>query len=164
MVPSIAMNKITIEIANQSHAHKLADLMQQLGYIMTVAAMETRVAVYSTQHFHHAWVALIDKQIVGGIALVMVDNFHEENRIATVISLVIDKDYRQQGIGKKLLRYAEDYAQAQGCHCIELITHVKRAAMGVHKFYDDLGYQTLNDQFKFMRKMLGGKTTIDPAL
>ena len=143
---------ILIQSADSSHAEKLTDLIYQLGYTLSISEMKRRVEVYSTQPFYQAWVALADRYVVGSIALCITDNFIQDERFATIISLVVDKVYRRQGIGGKLLRHAENYAKKQNCNHIELITHERRAVMGTHKFYYGLGYQSLNEEVKFMQK------------
>ncbi len=158
------MTELIIRSAREEDAPKLTDLVQQLGYSHTTGSIKACINAYINQPNHQAWVALLDNTTVGCITVFLCECLYYNHRFATVNALITDKKCRGQGIGDTLLKYAENYAQQQNCHYIELMTHVKRAILGVHQFYDKRGYKDLNTDFKFMRKMLRGETFDQPSI
>ena len=62
-----------------------------------------------------------------------------KNKVGRVATL---KEYRNQGIGKALMKKIEEYAKEVGMH--EVILH---AQLYVKEFYLDLGYKTIGEIF-----------------
>lgn len=85
--------------------------------------------------FHVA--ALIDEQIVGCMSLLPIDNKHLKMR-----QVAVDEGQRGQGIGTRLVSYAEEFAIKKGFCCIEL--HARKDSK---QFYDELAYSTISDEF-----------------
>ena len=61
---------------------------------------------------------------------------------ALVGMLAVGNNYQQQGIGRQLMRWAEDWAREQGMAEIELSVYAFNA--GAVAFYDSLGYEPLS--------------------
>jgi GNAT superfamily N-acetyltransferase len=53
--------------------------------------------------------------------------------------MVVDEALRGGGIGARLVRAAEEALAAQGCHMVEVTSHVRRTE--AHRFYERLGYE-----------------------
>lgn len=85
--------------------------------------------------FHVA--AYIDDQIVGCMALLPIDDKHLKMR-----QVAVDDGHQGQGIGTRLVSYAEEFSIKKGFCCIEL--HARKTSK---QFYDDLAYTTISDEF-----------------
>lgn len=85
--------------------------------------------------FHVA--AFIDDQIVGCMSLLPIDEKHLKMR-----QVAVDNEQQGQGIGTRLVSYAEEFAIKKGFCCIEL--HARKVSK---QFYDDLAYSTISDAF-----------------
>lgn len=81
--------------------------------------------------------AFIDDKMVGCMALVPVNNKNLKMR-----QVAVSPDHQNQGIGTRLVSYAEEFAIKKGFCCIEL--HARKVSK---KFYDDLAYDTLGEEF-----------------
>lgn len=75
-------------------------------------------------------IALDDGKIVGMML------FHEENKILDLDLLLIDKEYRKQGIGKKLVRALLD-ANSNASKCI---VYCIRGNEPARQFYEKMGF------------------------
>jgi predicted GNAT family N-acyltransferase len=81
--------------------------------------------------------AFIDDKIVGCMALVPVDS-----KTLKMRQVAVDSATQRQGIGTRLVSYAEEFAIKKGFCCIEL-----HARMASKRFYDDLAYDTVGAEF-----------------
>jgi hypothetical protein len=59
--------------------------------------------------------------------------------------VVIDSNYRNQGLGKKLFNWIYEYAKSKGCEASELNTYVQNRKS--HKFYYNEGYEIYGFHF-----------------
>ena len=88
----------------------------------------------------HLIVGVQEDRIVGFCSLSLKNNFWKAGCIGNVDELVVDENYRGQGIGRKLINRIEEIAISNQCKQIELDSafHRKEA----HHFYKSLGYQS----------------------
>ena len=67
--------------------------------------------------------------------------------------LVVNKQYRGQGIGKKLMNFVEDIAKTLSPCIIDLTSGLRRAKDGSHEFYKTLCYKNDGPMAKlYLRK------------
>lgn len=85
--------------------------------------------------FHVA--AFLDGKIAGCLALVPVGT-----KTLKMRQVAVDSGVQGQGIGTRLVSYSEEFAIKKGFCRIEL--HARKEAK---RFYDDLAYTTLGDEF-----------------
>lgn len=64
-----------------------------------------------------------------------------DGRKMEIFILGVDENYREQGVAKKLVLAAEEYAAAQKAQKIIVNTHV--AMESVHLFYQKIGYEKM---------------------
>ena len=91
------------------------------------------------------FVALIDSQVVGVVSLHILPLFHEEGDLCRITALVVSKSHRRQGIGGKLMEFAEDFARSNGCIRMEVTPGERRA--DAQAFYGRLGYKEVSRRF-----------------
>lgn len=69
-------------------------------------------------------------------------------------ALIVDKHYRRQGIGKKLMKVVEELALENNCSSISLISNIHRGKE-VIKLYNSLGYRNEGEAAQiYLRKSL----------
>lgn len=56
----------------------------------------------------------VDKRIVGGLTVYILDQYYSEKPLAYIYDLAILTQYQRQGIGKKLIKYLTDYCKKNG--------------------------------------------------
>lgn len=148
-------NNLHIRYISESDAPKIKDLMQQLGYENSQDEMRLRIREWLTPEFPgKAWVAVKNKEIVGCIAILMLDWFHYNARSIRVAALIIDEHHRRQGIGTSLLQIIEAYAKQYNCESIELTSGLHRIPAGTYDFYFNHGYKNVSDQTTYMVKKI----------
>ena len=80
-----------------------------------------------------------DGRTVGFCAIVFANNFWQEGTIAQISTMVVHEDYRNRGIGKKLLQSAIAAAQKRNCKKVELESSFHRTS--AHSFYEKNGFR-----------------------
>lgn len=85
--------------------------------------------------------------VMGVICITMVANF---NYFLAIEALVVDNEYRGNGISKLLLLNMENSAKRAGCSYIILVSGKQREV--AHKLYEALGYG--KDEAKGYRKFI----------
>ncbi len=79
-------------------------------------------------------------KIIGTMALVIASSLSHGSRPWAVIEhLVIDKGYRNKGLGKRLVEYGIERARQAGCYKLSLGSDMRRT--GAHEFYRKLGFE-----------------------
>lgn len=86
------------------------------------------------------YVALIDNNVVGTFALLIMDNLaHMGTPSGIVEDVAVDHEYHGQGIGKKMMEFVMEKCQEYGCYKVILSSNLKRTK--AHKFYESLGFR-----------------------
>ncbi len=68
-------------------------------------------------------------------------NIFHESKSLYIDDLCVDENYRRQGVGERLYRFAVDYAKAKGCHDITLnVWSLNESAIA---FYQKMGLKPL---------------------
>ena len=96
-----------------------------------------RALASATQHLI---VGIMKERVVGFCSLSVKNNFWKAGYIGNVDELVVDKDYRGRGIGKKLMRRIEEIVMQNQCTQIELDSSFHRKE--AHFFYENIGFKS----------------------
>lgn len=64
-------------------------------------------------------------------------------------NVTIHPDYRNKGIGEKMMQWVDDFARAKGCIALELNAYVSNSRG--HRFWMNQGYRILG--FHFQKKL-----------
>lgn len=120
---------------------KIRDLLEQLGYNLSLAIVTKKLEIYLNKDIYKIMVAEEKNEILGFIAAICYESLVLENGCMHIESLVIDQSARGKGIGHKLIAAIEEYAKDNSYYYSELITSNFRRKGGTHNFYENLGYQ-----------------------
>lgn len=89
---------------------------------------------------HELLVAEEQGKVVGTVVLIIVPNLsHNASPWALMENMVVDSEYRRQGIGKLLTDYAVRRAKAERCFEIQLSSTNSRKE--AHAFYRSMGFK-----------------------
>jgi GNAT superfamily N-acetyltransferase len=108
-------------------------------------------------------VADVDDEIAGSLMGIVCEELYGECRPFMVIEdVIVDREFRQQGIGSALMRTIEAYAVSRNCNYIIFVS--EREWTGALPFYRSLGYAP--DSYRGFKKRLGaqGKRSMPPPL
>ena len=141
---------ITIRSARPSDADAIAELTKQLGYSAEPAAVVSRLSRLLARSDQQLLVADDGGRAVGWIHMVITE-YVEADAFVVIGGLVVDREYRKHGIGRRLLVRAEEWAAQHGCSLVRLSSNVKRVE--AHGFYERAGYTNLKTQYAFAKRV-----------
>ena len=82
-------------------------------------------------------VAEVDRKVVSACALIIIKNLtRNATPYALIENVVTHPEYRNRGIGTRLLKRAQEIAKEKGCYKVMLLTGRKEAL----RFYEDAGF------------------------
>lgn len=85
--------------------------------------------------------------LVGSVMGIVCEELYGDCRPFLVVeNMIVDKAYRQRGVGKALLQKLEKRAKARGCTQMILVTEAERE--DACAFYEACGFQLNNRGFK----------------
>lgn len=134
-----------IRPARTADAPTLAALLGHLGYPNNDAAdLPGRLA-----HLPTGDAVLVaeadDGRVVGMAALHLMAVFHFGRPLGYITAFVTDPAVRRQGIGKRLLAAAEEWAR--GHHCYRLVLTSAEHRKDAHSFYPASGFPMTGRRF-----------------
>ena len=145
---------VTIREAKETDVPRILKLYQQLA--MNPEEFESVMAEpeFGQEMFHkmteleghHLLVAETDGEVVGTTVLMILPGLaHGISHWGVVEFMVVDEEYRSQGIGQALMDHAADIAREAGCYKIMLGSNKKR--IDAHRFYRKAGYEATHEGF-----------------
>lgn len=133
------MNKEFIISTNKSLI-KIEDVFALLGNSYWAAARSKEIIIKSIENSFCFGVYHKDKQI--GFARMITDYA----TYAYLCDVIIDEEYRGQGIGKELVRYILEHSDLEDVKSLWLSTN------DAHKLYEKYGFESVKDTSKLMIK------------
>ncbi len=118
----------------------LTALMDHLGYPTALDNMKMRFSNIEQNPDYHTLVASYDGKIVGMIGLIRGYYYEMDGSYVRIAALVVDSNYHNKGIGKKLLEEAECWARKIGAAGIGLNSGNRPERSNAHQFYRNRGY------------------------
>jgi GNAT superfamily N-acetyltransferase len=119
-------------------AERVASLSSELGYPVNSAVMAARIERLNACGSRHALVACPGEGSVAGWIEMEVVEHLTSDRTVSISALVVAKGMRSQGIGKMLLREAEQWAKLRGVR--RMLVRSRVAREDAHRFYEREGY------------------------
>ncbi len=113
----------------------------------TKPAYEAAFAAIAASPDNTLYVAESEGRVVGTFQLTLIPNL--TGRGATrvkVESVKVSAALRSQGIGARMMAFAEEAARAGGARMMELTSNKRRA--DAHRFYERLGFSKSHEGFK----------------
>jgi GNAT superfamily N-acetyltransferase len=139
------MTDITIRPAETTDSPAITRLVAQLGYPAAEAEIASRLAPILAHPDYAMWVAEVAGCVVGVTGVFIHRALEYDGYYGRLLGLVVDEQYRGQGIGKRLLDQAERWLRERGVNKLTLTSGKQRAE--AHKFYRRLGYAETGFRF-----------------
>lgn len=127
----------------ESDLARVRVLAEQLGYPVDEAELRKRF-----EGLTGLFVAVEENQVVGWTHVRRVLTLTHGGG-AEITALVVDETIRGRGIGKKLVRYVENWAAAEGLEKIVVRSQIKRER--AHHFYLTQGYALKKTSLQFQK-------------
>jgi GNAT superfamily N-acetyltransferase len=145
---------ITIRNASVCDAEDIAELTAQLGYPADAQAAGRRLARIIGQRDQLVLVAILDNEIVAWIQAQASEALESGFRVE-IVGLVVSESCRRRGVGRSLVKRAEQWAAEIGAETLVVRSNTKRVES--HRFYPALGFSLAKTQAVY-RKGLGPTT------
>lgn len=135
--------------ALKSDAARVAVLSAQLGYPISEEHARARLSELNAERT--VLVAVVPRAgVVGWIGVSASVTLTSSDR-AEIEGLVVEDEYRSNGIGKLLLDAAERWARQRGCTAMRVLSNVVRDR--AHRFYERWGYDILKTEYVFNKEL-----------
>lgn len=145
------MCTIRIRTAREEDAEAVASLAGQLGYEANADSLRARFTALTDHAGHAVFVAESDTAaVVGWIHLWRRLSLLSEGEVE-IMGLVVDRNRRGQGVGRKLVEHGEAWATSTGCHVMRVRCNVMRD--DAHRFYERFGYEVGKRQSVFRKAL-----------
>ncbi len=139
------MIEITIRAAKKDDSPDIARLVTQLGYPTTEAEMEQRLKVLLPLPEYVVFVAESSGRVIGLIGAYLGHALEFDGTYGRLTGVVVDKPYRDSGVGKMLLDHIESWLKEKGARMVTLTSGKQRKE--AHGFYRHLGFEETGLRF-----------------
>jgi GNAT superfamily N-acetyltransferase len=142
---------IKIRQAEIKDVDRIASLCEQLEYSVTNQQIGQRLTKIKNNDAHIVYVAILEDEYVIGWAHAHISELIIIPTQAIIFGLVVDKNYRHNGIGRLLMQQVEQWANMLGCEGVILRSNIKRKE--AHLFYEKIGYTNIKQSATFYKKL-----------
>jgi len=89
---------------------------------------------------HELIVVELNGEVIGTLHLMFLPSISFQGGLrAQIESVRVGTEYRSQGIGRQMMKWAIERAKLRGVHIVQLTTHLTRK--DAHRFYERLGFK-----------------------
>jgi GNAT superfamily N-acetyltransferase len=134
--------------ATPADAARLVELIAELGHEISEKELRKNLAALKKSG-ETPIVCTLGKQIVGMCGVGRRVVIHRPAPLGRITALVVAKEAQGHGIGRMLVRAAEDWMRKEGCQLVEVTSNDRRAA--AHAFYRHMGYE--RSSIRFFKKL-----------
>jgi GNAT superfamily N-acetyltransferase len=127
-----------IRPATSDDSKQLAALVEQLGYPADEGFIRDRLAQLTSLPGTTVFVADDQGAVIGLSCFSIISLLHVEGGLGRISALVVDSQFKGQGVGRRLVTEAEEFAWNNGCARIEITSGDHRP--DAHAFYEAIGY------------------------
>ena len=129
-------------IAQKKDLPGILALYKQLNPEEEIIDLEKAYSIWDATEKSNAtryFIAADSTRIVSTCNITLVPNLTRNGKsFAVVENVITDNDYRKQGIGKKVIENAIQYAKENNCYKVMLLSSAQRTES--HKFYESIGF------------------------
>jgi len=145
------MQDILIREAREPDVARILELYRQAGIEAEpgFTPQEARVHLTLFQQYpsFRVFVAEVQGEVVGTYELLIMDNLAKRGRRSGVVEdVAVSPRFQGQGIGRAMMRHAQDECRQAGCYKLVLSSGLQRTA--AHAFYDALGFERHGYSFR----------------
>lgn len=141
-------NNMKIRNALLTDAESVSKLLEQLGYQASPQLIRNKLEALGVSTCDTVLLAQDGENIIGVISLHVLELFHQPGRLGRITSLVVDDDFRGQGIGAMLVAAADAFFTKKLCVRAEVTSSDHR--IDAHTFYQRQGYAA--DERRFVKR------------
>ena len=143
---------ITIRPACLEDAERISILCEQLGYSASNEDIKNRLFSLQEDDSHIIYVATLPNNFVVGWVHAHKCHLVIMSPQVLIFGLVVDINYRSNGIGGLLMQQIEKWARINNCQTIRLRSNIIRKE--AHKFYEKMGYKNTKHSLEFCKNLI----------
>lgn len=98
----------------------VVELMHDLGYPVSSAQMRKRMETIGSDPANATLVAEYDGEVAGMAGLRLLYGYEYDSPVVQIAALVTKAEHRGKGVGKALIRHAENWARTRGAQALAL--------------------------------------------
>ena len=126
---------------------QLVGLMAQLGYPASENVLRERFSRV-TRHPDYELLVLEDDDILlGCVGLFQAQAFEHDTTYVRIVAFIVNATHRRRGIGRRLIRAAEDWAHERGATAVLLNSGNRPEREAAHHFYQAMGYSVTSTSY-----------------
>lgn len=92
-------------------------------------------------------VVCADEKVIGSLQITFIQYLsHKGSKRAIIENVHVDENYRNNGVGTRLMKYAIDLAAEKNCSVVSLTSNKVRK--DAHRFYERLGFRATHEGMK----------------
>lgn len=129
----------------------IVQLMNELGYSSDKDQIRNRISEIKKRD-GEVLVAVDDRDEILGCVHTLIDVRLAEGKIGEIVSLVVKRSARGEGIGTTLLEEATKWLHQSGCKTIRIRANTIRKE--AHQFYRNHGFEEVKTQKIFLKNDL----------
>ncbi|MFC2084286.1 GNAT family N-acetyltransferase [Bacteroidota bacterium] len=138
--------------ATSSDASAISELCKELGYLSSETKVNVRLGNILSLKDNEVFVAETTGYVVVGWVHIFATHRIESNSFAELGGLVVNSLYRGKGIGKNLIKVAEEWALMNGYNIVRIRSKIIRER--AHKLFEQIGYGKNKTQHVFSKKLI----------
>jgi GNAT superfamily N-acetyltransferase len=129
----------------------IVELMHDLGYPVSNAQMRKRMETIGSDPAYVTLVAEHDGEVAGMAGLRLLYAYEYDAPVVQIALLVTKAMYRGLGVGKALIRHAENWARTRGAHALVLTSGNRPEREAARHFYQRMGFIVTG--LRFVKKL-----------
>jgi GNAT superfamily N-acetyltransferase len=149
--PIASAERVAVRPVDHKDAASVQVLLGELGYPQDLDAVHARLRALAGERATKVFVAEDRGEVVGVAVVHWFELLEKPGAFARLLALVVSRQYRGSGVGRRLVEAAETVARRSGCLGIEVTTGAKR--QDAQGFYEEIGYTT--GESRYYRKSFG---------
>jgi GNAT superfamily N-acetyltransferase len=142
--------EVTIRSITIEDSEEVNDLSLQLGYQLSVAETKEQIEKVISTESHCAFVASSEEKVIGWIHAFVALSI-ESRSFVEIGGLVVDEQFRNLGMGKKLIGKIKEWAVLKKINTVRVRTNTKR--LTTHAFYLKNGFEEIKEQKIFQLQL-----------
>ena len=137
------MNDIQIRNATEKDLPIILGLLYELGRPKpnddeAKSVFEEKIKQYLSDSDKQILVAIVNSEIIGLVSMIFLPRLNRTQLELYIPELIVRDEFRNHGVGKKLINSCIEIGQKKKCHRIRLESGVVRKES--HIFYKNLGF------------------------
>jgi len=133
------LNMRRIRRANKDDAEAIANLYRELNTLSPVSVLPERIDAVANSDNTHLLVCDDAGEIIATALICLCQDVMFDNQpFALIENVVVNADYKREGIGKSMMDYIEAFCLEQDCSKIMLLTSSENR--DARSFYTAMGY------------------------